>query len=64
LILLPAGNIGFVSTIEAIFKDAKGFLRGGRPPTTGALLKFDMLFANGIHLAGDPSVVSKALLPK
>jgi hypothetical protein len=61
MILLPAGNIVFVSTIEAIFKDAKGSLRGGRPPTTGALLRFDMPFASLIHLAGDPSVVRKAL---
>ena len=41
-----------MSIIEAIFNDVIGSLRGGRPPTTGALVKLDMLFESMIHLAG------------
>lgn len=52
---LPAGNTGFMSIIEAIFNDAKGSLRAGRPQTTGALLKLDMLWRNMIHRAGSLS---------
>ena len=45
---IPAGNSGFVAAIiDASFSDASGSLRAGRPPVTGALLKFDMLTMAG-----------------
>lgn len=47
---VPAGKSGFVEAIsDAIFSDAMGSLRAGRPPVTGARLKFDILAAKEIH---------------